>query len=240
MLFFVHGVGGDLDAWQYVKDALFEKGFSSIAMDLRGHGKSDHPYSAKKYKLDNFIEDIITIMDAEKIDKLILVGHSLGAVLATHITLHHQNRIEKLILVGSSYLPPPYFKIPGMFLLFDILAFLSPPPLSTRHSVYPSGKYHKDVEIFGLVRTIMRNSFKSYILSSKEILKSNILASLKEIKVPTLIISGDNDGIFPTRISESIHSQIPQSQLKIIAGANHVVVLNNINETVRYISDFIS
>src|ERR1035437_4684178 len=72
-LFFVHGVGGDMDAWQYVKDALLEKGFSSIAMDLRGHGKSNHPYSAKKYKLENFIEDIITIIDAEKIDKAIIV-----------------------------------------------------------------------------------------------------------------------------------------------------------------------
>jgi pimeloyl-ACP methyl ester carboxylesterase len=126
-----------------------------------------------------------------------------------------------------------------MFLLFDILAFLSPPPLSARHSIYPPGKYHKDVEMFGLVRTIMRNSFKSYILSSKEILRSNIFEPLKEIKVPTLIISGDKDSIFPTRISNDIHSKIPQSQLKIIAGANHVVVLNNIDETVRYISDFL-
>src|ERR1035438_1300318 len=98
VLFFVHGVGGDLEAWQYVRDGLLAKGFSSIAMDLRGHGKSGHPYSRKKYELNNFIEDAITVMGSEKINKVILVGHSLGAVLATHIALHHQEKIEKLVL----------------------------------------------------------------------------------------------------------------------------------------------
>jgi len=239
VLFFVHGVGGDLDAWQYVKNNLFEKGFSSIAMDLRGHGKSDHPSSSKQYELDNFIEDVITVLDIEKIDKVILIGHSLGAVLVTHVALRHQERIEKLIIISSSYIPPSYFKIPGIFLLINTLAMVSLPPLSGRHSIYPLGKHHKDIEAFGLIRTIIRNSLRSYILSSKEILKLNMGASLKGIGVPTLIISGAKDSIFPTKISEYIHSQIPQSQLKIIPGANHVVILNNIKETTDYICDFL-
>ncbi|MBI3632048.1 MAG: alpha/beta hydrolase [Candidatus Vogelbacteria bacterium] len=239
-LFFVHGVGGDLDAWQYLRKVLHKKGFSSIAMDLRGHGYSDHPCTSSQYQLNNFIDDVISVVDAEEIDKVILIGHSLGAVLTTHVALYHQDRIERLILISSSYLPPAYFKIPGIFLLTDLLAFLSPPPVYPGHSSYPQGKHHKDIEIFGLIRTIMRNSFKSYALSSKEILKSNIEQDLKTIKVPTLIISGDRDSVFPARISKYLHSQISGSELKIIGGANHVIVLNNVDETVKCIYNFLS
>jgi pimeloyl-ACP methyl ester carboxylesterase len=239
-LFFIHGVGGDLDAWQFVRAKLHQKEFSTIAMDIRGHGISGHPRDSKSYTLTYFMDDMIAVLDAEKINKVILIGHSLGAVLVTHFAIHHQERIEKLVLISSSYIPPHYFTIPGIFPLINTLAFLSPPPLNKRHSYYPPGKHHEDVETYGLIRTIMRHSLKSYLLSSKEILKTNIESSLHLIKVPTLIISGTKDTVFPTKISEHIHSLIPHSQLKLIEGANHVVVLNNVNEVVNDISDFIS
>ena len=239
-LFLVHGVGGDLDAWQYAKHKFLEKDFSIIAMDLRGHGESDHPYSFEKYKVNNFIEDVLTILDEEKIDKVILIGHSLGAVLTTHIALHRPERIEKLILVSSSCFPPAYFKIPGIFWLINTLSFFSLPPIYPKHSIYPPGKIHKDIEVFGLIRTIMRNSLRSYLLSSKEILKSNLDKSLKEIKIPTLIISGDRDSVFPIEISKHIHSQINNSQFKTIKGANHVIPLNNTDEMVSIIDSFLN
>ena len=49
VLFFLHGIGGDLDAWDFIKNPLLELGFSAIAMDLRGHGHSSHPSSPESY-----------------------------------------------------------------------------------------------------------------------------------------------------------------------------------------------
>ncbi|MBI3633327.1 MAG: alpha/beta hydrolase [Candidatus Vogelbacteria bacterium] len=239
VLFFVHGVGGDLDAWQYVKNFLLAKKYSAVAMDIRGHGHSGHPRKPEAYKLERFVEDVIEVFDAEQLDKVILIGHSLGAVLTTHITLAHQKRVEKLILIAGSYLPPSYFKIPGSFALTDFLALISPPPVRAGHSIYPSQKHHKDIEIFGLMRTIARNSVMSYILSSREILKNDLTTELTKIEVPTLIISGSKDSVFPTNISELMHSQIKNSQLKIIKEANHVVVLNNAEETAELIGEFL-
>lgn len=238
-LFLIHGVGGDLDAWNFLKEKLLAQGFSVITMDIRGHGKSDHPRSFKSYELYHFTEDMLAILDAEKIEKVILVGHSLGAVLVTQIALHYQERIEKLILISSSYVPPPYFKIPGIFLVFNILALLSLPPLNPRHSLYPVGKHHEDVEMYGLIRTIFRHSLKSYILSSKEILKNNIGPLLKNITVPTLIISGNKDSIFPTHLSEYIHTEIKNSSLKIVDGGNHVIILNNVDTVFSYMFGFL-
>ena len=238
-LFFVHGVGGDLDAWQFIQSAMFEKGFSTLALDLRGHGYSEHPRNFKGYAVDKFIEDILTVLDIENIQKVVLIGHSLGAVLVTQVALKHPERIDRLVLISSSYIPPPYFKIPGIFFLMNALAFMSLPPIKPDHSLYPAGKHHEDLEYFGLFRTILRNSLRSYILSSKEILKTNLLPQLKELSMPTLIISGTKDSIFPPHISDKIHLQIQNSILKKIDGGNHVVVLNNIPEVVEAISTFI-
>lgn len=242
-IFFIHGVGGDVDAWQYIKSNFLEKGFSSIAMDIRGHGYSGHPKKFKGYKIENFVEDFIAILDAENIDKVILVGHSLGAVLATHITLNHPERLEKLVLISSSHIPPPYLRLPVLkqisTSLINVFSFISPPPIRPGHSMYPVGKFHKDVEIYGLLRTVARNSIKSYLLSSKETLRHELKSRLSSITLPTLILSGDADTIFPTPISEFIHSQIPNSQFKIIKEGNHVLVLNKIDEVTEAVHSFI-
>jgi pimeloyl-ACP methyl ester carboxylesterase len=242
-IFLLHGVGGDLDAWQFIRDNLLEKGFSCIAMDIRGHGYSGHPRSFKSYEIEHFVQDFIDIIDAENLSTVILIGHSLGAVLATHIALAYKDRLEKLVLISPSYIPPPYLHLPILkqisTTLIAILSIISPPPMKPWHSTYPVGKFHKDFELYGLVRTITKNSLRSYLLSSKETLRHELQSKLKEIKLPTLILSGDKDSIFPIPIAEFIHSQIPQSKFEVIKDGNHVLVVNNVNEVSEAIYNFI-
>ena len=63
----LHGVGGDLEAWQYVKNELLANGISSLAMDLRGHGFSSHPHSFTSYQISNLVNDVQTIITQEKL-----------------------------------------------------------------------------------------------------------------------------------------------------------------------------
>ncbi len=243
ILFLIHGVGGDLEAWQYVRNNLLAKGFSCIAMDIRGHGYSGHPRSFKSYAIENYVQDFIDVLNAEQIDKVILIGHSLGAVTSTHIALNHPERLEKLVLISSSYIPPPYLHLPILkqistaFII--ILSLISPPAMKPWHSTYPAGKHHKDFELYGLIRTIIHNSLRSYLLSSKETLRHELKSKLSFIKLPTLILSGDKDSIFPTKISKFIHAQISGSQFEIIPGGNHVLPLNKIEEVSNSIYRFI-
>jgi pimeloyl-ACP methyl ester carboxylesterase len=243
-IFLIHGVGGDIDAWQYVRDNLIVAEISCVAMDIRGHGYSGHPRSFKSYAIENYVEDFITVLNAEKLDKVILVGHSLGAITSTHIALNHPERLEKLVLISSSYIPPPYLHIPVLkqiiTALINILAFISPPAMRPWHSTYPAGKHHKDFEIYGLIRTIAHNSLRSYLLASNETLRHELKSRLASIKMPTLLISGDKDSVFPTKNSQFIHSQIEGSILKIIPGGNHVLPLNNIKEISNLIIDFVA
>lgn len=243
ILFFLHGAGGDVDAWDFVRSQLLEKDFASISMDLRGHGYSAHPRSPESYEIENLVADIISILDQERVEKVILVGHSYGAVIATYFAIKQPERLEKLVIISGSYSSPKYFRHRPVKILvnriINLVAIISPKSKSNWHSKYPKGKVHKDYELTGLARTIFYNSWGSYLLTSKQTLNLNIKHKLSKIKTPTLVIAGTKDSIFPPAVSQAIHQEISNSKFELIEGVNHVVILNNPDETSRLILDFL-
>ncbi|HTL39414.1 MAG TPA: alpha/beta hydrolase [Methylomirabilota bacterium] len=244
ILFFVHGAGGDADAWQFVRTPLIDKNFGAISMDLRGHGYSSHPRGASQYEISNIVSDIEKILDAEKISKVILIGHSYGAVIAAHFALERPDRLEKLIIISGGHSAPPYLKFKPLKTLanavINLASFMSPPAVGKWHSPYPKGKVHRDYEAYGLARTIFYNSWGSYLLTSKQSVNLDIAHKLSKIKTPTLLIVGTKDSIFPHHVSKQMQEQIPNSKLELIEGANHVVILNHPEETVKIIEKFLN
>ena len=244
VLFFLHGVGGDLDAWRFVKDELVSHGFPTIAMDLRGHGLSGHPRSAGSYEMRHLIADVVQILDQEQQVKVILIGHSFGAVLAYHFASKNPDKIDKLILISPLFSSPSYLRRPIAKKLahksINLMAKLSLKPIRVGHSKYPVGKFHKDYEWTGLIRTILRNSLNNYLLSSKLMIDINDSQPLEQLPEKTLIIAGDQDTIALLSETKNAQARIHGSKLEVIAGGNHVVILNNANEVVSLMVDFLS
>ncbi len=244
VIFFVHGAGGDVDAWEFVRSQFLDKGFASISMDLRGHGYSAHPRSSKSYEIENLVADIVSVLDEEKVENIILIGHSYGAVVATHFAIEHPERLDKLIIISGTYSSPHYLrhrpvkKIVNRIINFA--AFFSPKSRSNWHSKYPQGKVHKDYEFVGLIRTIFYNSWGSYLLTSKQNINLDIKHKLSKIKTPTLVIVGAKDSVFPHAISHQMHQEIANSKFEVIEEANHVVILNHPDETVNLIHKFLN
>ena len=105
-LVFLHGLGGDLTAWKKELNFFKSKGISTLAVDLRGHGKSDRPDLLDKYKLEYFARDVKTIIDHEKIKKLIIVGHCFGGVVTIMFHKLFPNLAKSYILVDTTYKAP--------------------------------------------------------------------------------------------------------------------------------------
>ena len=80
-LVFIHGIGGDLNVWNKKRKFFHKKGFSTLAIDLRGHGLSDRPDLIKSYGLECSAKDIRRILRKEKITRFILIGHSFGGMV---------------------------------------------------------------------------------------------------------------------------------------------------------------
>lgn len=95
----LHGITANCMSWDLMAKELSPE-YTVIAIDLRGRGKSDKP--EKGYSPDNHIKDIICLMDDLNIEKVILMGHSLGAFISLLFAARYPQRTEKLILVDGA------------------------------------------------------------------------------------------------------------------------------------------
>src|SRR6201992_774587 len=94
----VHGIGDNSTTWKTVQAKLAQR-FTVIAPDLLGHGQSDKPradYSVAAYA--NGMRDLLSVLD---IDRVTIVGHSLGGGVAMQFAYQFPHLVERVILVGT-------------------------------------------------------------------------------------------------------------------------------------------
>src|SRR6185312_8580351 len=96
----LHGWAFDHRVWDRQIRVLAEAGHSTIAVDLRGHGRSDRPYDG--YALDQLARDVVCVITDLEIEPAVLIGWSLGGVTALRVALDAPQLLTKLVLVGSN------------------------------------------------------------------------------------------------------------------------------------------
>ncbi|MFC5829228.1 alpha/beta fold hydrolase [Nonomuraea insulae] len=104
-LLLVHGRTANHNDWNGIIQH-FAAGRRVLAPDLRGHGASDYPGT---YPLPEMAEDLVALLDHLGIDRVALVGHSLGGTVSCHLAVNHPDRVERLVLED----PPPTYALTG-------------------------------------------------------------------------------------------------------------------------------
>src|SRR3954462_4189221 len=79
----------------------FSERFRCVTYDGRGNGKSDRPADVAAYSLDNYVADLLAIMDATDTEKGILVGLSFGSMISSVVAAYHAERVAAAVLVGA-------------------------------------------------------------------------------------------------------------------------------------------
>ena len=96
---FIHGVGLTYEIWQ--PQLNFFKNYSNLSYDILGHGKSS--LTKQNISFDDFSEQLIELIDELKIEKIHLVGFSIGSLIARNFATRYGERLQSLILLGSIY-----------------------------------------------------------------------------------------------------------------------------------------
>lgn len=78
----VHGFPDSINLWRHQIPALLDTGYRVIAADNRGMGQSDAPMGSEAYALDEIVSDLVAILDAGAVERVAVVGHDWGAVIA--------------------------------------------------------------------------------------------------------------------------------------------------------------
>ena len=96
---FIHGVGLTYEIWQ--PQLNFFNNYSNLSYDILGHGKSS--LTKQNISFDDFSHQLIELIDELKIEKIHLVGFSIGSLIARNFATKYGDRLQSLILLGSIY-----------------------------------------------------------------------------------------------------------------------------------------
>ena len=100
-LLLLHGFTGSSAVWSPLRAALNGK-HATIAVDLPGHGRSSSPRDSERYSLTRFADDIVRVLDALDLDRVALLGYSMGGRAALRVALAHSDRVAALVLESAS------------------------------------------------------------------------------------------------------------------------------------------
>jgi pimeloyl-ACP methyl ester carboxylesterase len=186
--------------------------------DQRGHGASDRPENG--YAPDDFAEDAVQLLDTLRIEKAVVVGHSMGSFIARRVTVIAPERVERLVLVGSAATA----RNDATRALLEEVEALTDPLEADFVRAFQESTIQRPVpaEFFErIVAESLKVPARVWKAALRSLLDADSTADLAQIRCPVLILGGHRDGVFAQAEQEHLATCIPGAVLKISPGIGH-------------------
>lgn len=234
---FIHGLGGTANIWHGVLAAMTQH-HHCIAMDLRGHGRSD---GGGTISIETMAKDVELLVRHLELPAVTVVGHSMGTMVAQYLAQTRPDMVEKLVLVGAiSHFDPDtqqayrdradMVAAQGLDDLVDdwLVGAVSP----QTHAMQPGG--------VGLLREMfLRNDPQSYA-SATRALASAPQIRRDELGQQTLIMVGAHDRSTPLAMAEELHRTIPVSRVEVVPDVAHWVPMEAPGRVAASVLEFLT
>lgn len=233
-LILLHGYTDNSRSWSLPAPFLGERRI--LALDLRGHGGSEVP--ACCYGLDSLAHDLEGFMDAMGIERADLVGHSLGAMTAAVFAATRPERVNRLVLVSAALDLP---QAAGDWLWDNVPAL--------EHPVDPESQFMLDwywnptpVDADFLARERAESASRPpevWMGVLRALSATDWRPLAPRIAAPTLILWGDQDGLFGAAEQEALRAALPQARFESFEGRGHNMFWEVPEEAGRMIAEFL-
>lgn len=224
----VHGFSVPYFLWDKTFDYLIGQGYRVLRYNLFGRGFSDRPHVQND--VDLFDCQLLELLDALKItDPVNLFGLSMGGVVTSNFVQRHPERVKRLVLIDPAGFPPKNERLLKLVLwppLGELIFYAGAGLMLKPMAVSMFGKNAVDDFVERYLPQMEYQGFRRSLLST---LRSGILGNnlpiyqqVGEVKLPVLLIWGEEDETVPFIHSEKLVEAIPQAQFHPIPGAGHV------------------
>jgi 3-oxoadipate enol-lactonase len=235
---FAHSLGSDLSIWESQKSALAPR-CTVLRYDIRGHGQTQATPGAYDFAL--LAADVVGLLDALDIGKASFVGISLGGMIGQAVALAAPQRLHKLVLADTTGRYPPEAQATWPERIRQIEAAGLEPlvgPTLERWFTAPYRAAHPDVaaRIGGIIRA---TPTAGYIGCCHAIAGLDFLDRVKALRVPTLVLVGDQDAGTPPAMARDLAAAIPAARLEVIPGAAHLSNIEQAEIFDRLLLDFL-
>ena len=239
-LLILHGLFGSLDNWQTLGKQLAET-HKVYLVDLRNHGKSPH---SSKFSYEDMAKDVAELIQDEQLDKVSIIGHSMGGKTTMTFAVEFPQFAEKLVIVDIA--PKKY--APHHDEIIKALYSLDLSAISSRREADEEMK--KSIENDGirlfLLKNLNREKEGGYTWKMNlDMLSENIekVIDVTEIPFPipleTIFIRGGSSGYILDSDFERIEELFPNSEIATIQNAGHWVHAEKPQELLSLIIDFL-
>ena len=247
VLLLIPGISCDSTIW-FRQIPAFSKKYRVIVVDNRGAGRSDKPDIP--YTMEMLAADIAGLLDIINISTAHVFGHSLGGTIAQHFALNFPKKVRTLILGATSCGGQHRFQ--GT-LAEAFMAFWTP---DHRRTLTPREIFQEGLSFEFTQKFIDNNPAlieRHFIERTRYPAPPHTVARqgqaaaghhtydrLPEIKVPTLVIAGDADGLFSIENSRLLASRIPSAELVLLKNTAHTFQIEAAEETNKLVLSFLS
>lgn len=222
----LHGYTGSTRDWANQIPVLRDR-YKVIAVDHRGHGKSEAPTAEADYSIPIFSEDVHALLRMLGVDQCCLVGHSMGGFMALQLALDHPELVRALVLVDTS--SGDFERAPGYAELRAKLDELARSEGLEAAFEYDAAnnpmrieRFKRHPELREIARQrVMSTSVDGYIYVARSFgTWRPVTERLHEIRVPTLVFLGEEDTPF-LKASRTLEGSISEAELVTVPDVGH-------------------
>ncbi len=197
-LLLVHGLAGS-GRWWRKNVPVLARSFRVFTVDLAGFGRS----RGQRFKLQDAAGLLLRWMDAAKIDRCHVIGHSMGGYVTTALLARAPERIDRIILVDPALAPLPASLASNSLRLAKSVRYMAVDFLPVL-----------------LADTLLAGPVTLY-RAVQELIHSNLSAHLSALRGDLLMVWGEKDALLPLSIGRELQRQLPSAQFVVIHGAGH-------------------
>lgn len=233
---FSNSLGTDFRIWDGVTPAL-ESDFRVVLYDKRGHGLSDAPPAP--YAMTDHVNDLAALLSHLRIERTAVVGLSVGGLIAQGIAALRPDLVSALVLCDTAH------KI-GTDELWNarIDAVRTNGIASLADGIMerwftPAYRRTDNADFAGYVNMLVRQAAEGYAGTCAALRDADLTESTRALKLPTLLLVGDQDGSTPPDLVRSTADLIAGSRLEVVKDAGHLPNIEQPETTSRLIADFL-
>jgi 3-oxoadipate enol-lactonase len=235
----VHGLGGSSNTWTPLMAVL--QGHRIVRIDLPGSGRSPAAGEVSIASMANVVQAVCRELD---VTRAVFLGHSMGTIVCQHIATQNPTLVTGLALFGPLVCPPEAGRA-GILARADKAATGGAAAIQEIADAIVAAATSKETKaqqpaVLALVReSVMRQTPEGYAQSCTALATAQP-AAIEQISVPTLLITGDQDGVAPAANVAAMAERIKGSEMVVLEGCGHWTTFERPQECMQQLAKFLS
>lgn len=233
---FLNSLGTDFRIWNNLVDDL-RQGGNILLADKRGHGLSDLVPGTNS--LEDYSDDTVALLNHLEIDNAVIVGLSIGGMIAMELTQRIPGKIEKLVLCDTRHRIGTAEEWNKRICLVQIVGLEG--ISEEMMEIWFSRDFRKAQEdaVRGFQNMLERTSTEGYIHACNAIRDADLTKIARQISVPTLCVAGDEDPATNVEDVQGLAELIDGGRFEVIENSAHLPCVDNPDSLIEVLRDFV-